>query len=186
MPNKILVATDALPLVWAAVIDYNEIGGVQTDTIELAILVPDAARQGDITDLDQGVVANRFPHKFAVTLRMAFEDDDLPQAGETIDLYWASSIGIGGPFLDGMNGSDGVYTGTTGSTITESLRQLQFLGRLILTFDGKTAAIQQTTFMTILPIQFGQPVIVNRTGAVLADDGEFLSITFTPYEYEVQ
>lgn len=186
MPNKILVDATRTPIVWASALDYNGGGGAKNNTIELAVLLPDTARQGDLVDLDQGVVTDKFPRKFVVTLRMAFEDLDLPNAGEAIDLYWASSAAVGGPFQDGMGDGDAVYVGTAGSTMTESLRQLQFLGSLLLTIDGKTALVAQTTFMVALPAQFGIPVIVNRTGADLADDGEFLSITFTPYEYEVQ
>ncbi len=186
MANKILVAADATPIVWASASDYDGGGGAKTHPIELSALDSDAARAGDVADLDRGVVANRFPAVFTIILRMAFEDDDLPGAGESIDLYWVPLLALGGPYPDGISGADGAYTGTTGSTILESLKEFQFLGKLILTVDGKTNHIQQATFKAILPTQFGVPVILNNGDAFLADDGEFLSITFIPYIYEVQ
>lgn len=186
MPNKILVDASGTPIVWASDLDYDGSGGAETHNIELSELLNAAAHQGDVADLDRNDVVNRFPAKFTVTIRMAYEADNLPTAGATVDLYWVPSTILTGPFPDGIVGDAGAYTGTTGSSLEESLKQLQFLGSLILTTDGKDVPAQQTTFTAILPTQFGVPIIVNNGHEPLADDGEFLSVTFTPYEYEVQ
>lgn len=183
MANKILVAADATPIVWAADVGYGGSGGAQTADITLATLAVGAARFGDSVDLDRAVVANRYPREIAVTLRMAFPTATTPEG--SIDLYWASALTLAGPFPDGIGPDEGAYTGTTGSTIAESLSQLHFLGPLMVTQDGEEQGAQQATFRATLPTQFGVPVIFNNADEAL-DTATLLSITFTPREYEVQ
>ncbi len=190
MANKILVAADATPIVWAESGDYAGDGGARTHEITLAALGKGAARQGDKADLDTGgSVVNKFPAKFAITLRVEF--DVAPATDRTVDVYWAASpsatVGTANP--GGTTGEDGAYTGTAGSTLDESLKQLQFIGRLMGTKDvdaGGGGVVQQQTFFATLPTQYGSPVIHNTADEDLEGDDIEASLTFTPYEYEVQ
>ena len=186
MPNKILVVTGGTVVRFAPP-EYGEDVGAATDVISIAGLVGPNARQSDKADMDAGAVANRFPHIFAVTPRIDYANGDPPSAGESIDFYWAASVSSVAATANpgGVTGSDSAYSGTAGSTLDESLKELQFLGSLITTADDD-APIQQTTFLVTLPTQFGTLVVVNNSSADLAADGTNLSITFTPREYEVQ
>ncbi len=186
MANKILVKTDATPIVWAADVDYDGGGGAQTHTIGLAALLAGAARQGDKADLDTGGSAvNRFPAKFTVTLRLDMAA--APGADVMIKVYWAHSTSSVAATANpgGCTGVDGAYTGTAGSTVAESVKQLQYLGSLMLTADG-VGVVQQQTFSATLPTQWGSPVVHNLADEDIRNDNEGLSLTLTPYEYEVQ
>ena len=183
MANKILVVMGT-PIVWAGA-TYTGDGGTKTHAITLTSLALNAARQGAQADIDTGGVANRFPKKFSVTMRIEYGDGDPAVSGQYVDLYWGARLALGGTAVPGgldADGDDLAYTGTGGSTLDESLEQLQFLGSLLCTDD---ASIQQKTFTVMLPTQFGQPVVVNRGEPFIDNDNE-MSITFTPYEYEVQ
>ncbi len=190
MANKILVAADATPIVWADTADYAGDGGARTDQITLAGLVSFAARQGAKVDLDRGDVSNRFPAKFVFTLRIEF--NVAPAIASTaVDLYWAPSIHPTSTLANpgGVSGSDAAYTGTAGSTLEESLKELQFIGSLMSTKDldaGGAGLVQQQTFFAMLPTQWVSPVVVNNVDEDFEDDDIEMSITLTPYEYEVQ
>ena len=85
----------------------------------------------------------------------------------------------------GTTGVDAAYTGTAGSTLAESLLQLQFIGSLMATNDAATVVLQQT-FMAELPLQYGMPVVFNNAGQAFEGDAIEMSITFTPLEDEIQ
>lgn len=186
MANKILVATNATPHVFA-IAAYNGDGGAQTALLTLSELASGAARQSDKVDLDNGLVNNRWPKEYAVTVLMVWEQIDEPNAGERVDIYWAASLSNVAATANpgGVSGSDGAYTGTAGSTLTESLQELQFLGSLITTNDFDI--VQQQTFFATLPTQYGTIVVVNNVGEHLTDEaGNKLAVVLTPREYEVQ
>ncbi len=183
MANKILVGMGT-PIVWAGA-TYTGDGGSKTRAITLTSLNINAARQGQLADMDTGGVTNRFSRRFSVTMRIEYGNGDPAIAGKCVDLYWGPRLALSDSAVPGgldPDGDDLAYTGTVGSTLNESVEQLDFLGSLLLTADE---SIQQTTFFVMLPTQFGQPVVVNR-GEQLIDDDNEMSITFTPYEYEVQ
>lgn len=188
MPNKILVATNTTPIVFADTVDYEGDGGNFTHQITLEGLVGGAARQSDKADMDTGGVTNRFPRTFAVTVRLNY-DAAPAEIGTSTDIYWASSVSSVAAIANpgGVTGSDSAYTGTAGSTLGESLKDLQFLGPLMLTFDG-SSIIQQATFLVTLPTQYGTLVVVNDIlgEGILANPGVNLSVTFTPRELEAQ
>ena len=185
MANKILIGANATPLVWADTADYAGDGGTRTHQILLAALAAAAARQGAKADIDNGLVTNRFARRYAVTMRIEF--DVAPADGGSVDLYWAASLSSIAATANpgGTTGSDAAYTGTAGSTLAESLNQLQFLGSLLVTNDAATVVLQ-TTFIAELPLQYGMPVVVNNGSQALEGDDIEMSITFTPLEDEVQ
>jgi len=185
MANKILVAADATPLVWANAGDYGNSPFPDTAQLDLTSLAAGAARQGAKDNLDNGLVSNRFARRYGVTMRIEF--DVAPADGGTVDLYWAPSLSGTAATANpgGTTGSDAAYTGTAGSTLDESLLQLEFLGQLQVTNDAATV-VQQTTFSAQLPLQYGMPVVVNNGSQAFEGDAVEMSITFTPLEDEVQ
>lgn len=186
MANKVLVAHDNTPEVWADTTDYAGDGGARTAQIDLTSLANGAARQGAKRDMDTaGGVANRLPRRWSVTLRVEF--DVAPSDNTTVDLYWAASLSstVGTANPGGTTGADAAYTGTAGSTLAESLLQLQLIGSLPCTNDAATVVLQKT-FITILPLQYGMPVVVNGGGQAFEGDAIEMSITFTPMEDEIQ
>ncbi len=186
MANKILIAADATPLVWADLGgDYGGDGGAATHQLTLVSLADAAARQGAKADLDNGLVSNRIARRYAMTARL--EWDVAPADNTTADIYWAASLNSTAATANpgGTTGSDAAYTGTAGSTLDESLQQLIFLGSLMCTNDAATV-VQQQTFMVTLPTQYGMPVVVNNGGQALEGDDIEMSITFTPLEEEIQ
>lgn len=185
MPNKILLAADGTPIVWADSADYAGQGGTRTHQITLAGLGSMDARQGEKADMDRGVVADRMAQRWAVTLRI--EMNVAPANYKTVDLFWAPSLSATPADANpgGTTGADAAYTGTAGSTIGESLMQLQRIGALPLTNDAD-GVIQQKTFITTLPTQWGMPVVHNYSDQAFEGDDVEMSITFTPLEDESQ
>lgn len=183
MPNKILVATDATPTVFADLTDYAGDGGARTAQIDLTSLAEGIARQSNKHDLP-----SRFPHEYIVTARIEYATT--PADGDTVELYWAASLkdddssSLANP--GGVTGSDSNYTGTAGSTLEESLKNLQFIGSLKATNDANPI-VQQQSFRVAIPTQFGSIVVVNTSSTVeFHTDAAEMSITFSPREYEVQ
>ena len=189
MANKILLAANNTPTVWADTTDYAGDGGSRTDQIDLTSIATGSARQGAKVDMggEAGGVADRLPRRYAVTLRIEFLDASPPAAGGSVDLYWAGSLSItaGTAIPGGTTGADAAYTGTAGSTLAESLTQLEFIGSIILTADDKPI-VQQQTFIAEIALQYGMPVVVNNGSTAFEDDAIQHSITFTPLEDEIQ
>lgn len=184
MANKILVGMNT-PLVWALASDFGNSPFADTHAITLVSLAAAAARQGEVADIDNGLVANRFARRYTVTARIEF--DAAPADGGKVDVYWAASLtsvaSVANP--GGTDGTDAAYSGTAGSTLAESLRQLQFMGSLMVTNDA-APIVQQQAFLVELPTQYGMPVVVNNGSQKLEGDGVEMSIIFTPLEDEIQ
>lgn len=186
MANKVLVAANATPRVWADIGgDYAGAGGAGTHQITLASLAAGAARQGAKADMDGGLVADRFARWFAVTLRI--EMDVASADNKTVDLYWAPSLNSTAATANpgGTTGSDAAYTGTAAGTLAEGLLNLDPIGSLAIQNDV-APVVQQKTFIYKLPTQFGMPVLVNGSDQAFEGDDIEMSITFTPLEDEIQ
>ena len=179
MANKILTV-EGTQLVWANAGDYGNLPIADTDQIDLTSLGVGLAREGAKGDLT-ALIARRY----AVTMRIEFITD--PVVGETVDLYWGASLsGTAGTANPGnLTGADADYAGSVGSTLAQTLLQLQFLGSLICTLDNEPV-VQQTTFIAELPLRYGIPVVVNNTSDIFENDAVEMSITFTPLEDEIQ
>ncbi len=184
MANKILVGMGT-SIVWADTTDYGGSPLTRTSQIDLTSIAAAAARQGAKVDMDTGGVTDRFARRFGVTLRVEF--DVAPADGGSVDLYWAASLsgtaGTANP--GGTDGTDSAYTGTAGSTLAESLLQLQFIGSLMVTNDAATV-VQQQAFIVEIPTQYGMPVLVNNGSQAFEGDAIEMSISFTPLEDEIQ
>jgi len=186
MANNILVVPRT-PLVWANLIDYAGDGGARTHQLDLTSLNVASARQGAKADISTGgsAVSGKIARRYLLTARI--EVDVAPADNTTIDIYWASSLSGTAATANpgGASGSDAAYTGTAGSTLAESLLQLQFLGSLMCTNDA-AAVVQQQSFEVTLPLRYGMPVIYNNTDQDLEGDAAEMSISFTPLEDEIQ
>ncbi len=185
MASKILVGMGT-SIVWADIGgDYGDSPLTGTHQITLLTLGVGGSQQGVKADMDTGGVANRFARRFTVTLRVEF--DVAPADGGTVDLYWAASLSGTAATANpgGTTGSDGAYTGTLGSTLAESLLQLQFIGSLLVTNDVATI-VQQQAFIFEIPTQYGMPVLVNNGSEAFEGDDVEMSISFTPLEDEIQ
>ncbi len=155
---------EGTPIVWADETDYGggaEVGGTRTLDLDLTDLLFTAARQGVKADLGATRAA-----RYAITLAVEFKAADTPESGETVDLYWgpSGSTTAGVANQGGLVGTDAAYTGTAGDSLADSLKQLMFLGSVVLTAD--TAGVpQRQTFVFSPPTRFGQPVVHNNTDA---------------------
>lgn len=186
MPSKILVAFDTNAIVWANKSgDYGDDPLSSTHQINLVDLELQTARQGNKADMSGSGVAGKIPQRFTVTLRIEFLS--APNISEMVDLYWAASVSNVAATSNpgGTSGIDSAYVGSVGSTLAESLLQLQFIGSLLVTRDAAPTVLQQT-FKTIIPLRYGMPVLVNNTNEDFGSDSIEMSINFVPLEYEVQ
>ncbi len=140
MANEILVKSGT-PIVWADTTDYAGDGGSRTHQIDLTGVVAAEAREGEKGDFGATRAA-----RFGVTVRAEWAT--APADGETLDLYMGPSIsGTAGTANPGeLTGADADYTGSTGSTLAESLLQFDFVGSLAVTNDA-IGLVEQQTFV---------------------------------------
>ena len=179
MANEVLIK-QGTAIVWADTTDYAGDGGTRTHQIDLTSIADAAARQGAKADL----TATR-ARRYAVTLRL--EWDVAPGDGDTAELYMAPSLAAAAATANpgGCSGADAAYTGTAGSTLVESLLQLDLVGVIMCTNDAATV-VQQQTFVYSPPLRYVSPVVVNNGGQALEGDAIEMSITMTPLIDEVQ
>ena len=138
------------------------------------------AREGAIADLTATRAA-----RFLVTARIEWAT--APADNESLDVYMGVSLsGIAGTANPGeLTGADADYTGSTGSSLAESLLQLDFVGSLMATNDA-TALVQQQSWIYSPGSRYVIPVAVNNTSDTLMSDAVEMSITMTPLVDEVQ
>jgi len=182
MANLILLKTNGTPIVWADTTDYAGAGGTRTHQITLAGLATTNGRAGEKADMDTGqAVANRQSQRWAATLRV--EMAVAPVDGITVELYWAASLSATAATANPaqLTGADEALTAPTAG----QLGQLQWIGSLTLQALAVTY-IQQKTFITTLPTQWGMPVVVNRSAQAFDADDIQMSVTLTPLEDEAQ
>jgi len=186
MSSEILTK-EGTPIVWADETDYaggSQVGGTRTHDLDLTNLLFSEARQGEKADLGATRAA-----RYAITLCVEFKSGEAPESGETVDLYWgpSGSITAGTANQGGLAGTDAAYTGTSGDSLADSLKQLVFVGSLICTADA-VGVPQRQTFVFSPPTRYGQPVVVNNTDAEdLNDaDAEEMYVRMVPLIDEVQ
>ena len=147
----------------------------------------------DLTDVAAGAAeastkadlgATRAP-EYAV--HAAIEFATAPGTGETFDFYWAPSVqlvtGTGNPGY--LSGTTGAYTGTPG-TLAEVLKQLMFIGSLVLGADA-TGTIQMGYVGTFSPpTRHGILVGVNNSAVAVHSDVVETAVSFTPIIPDIQ
>ena len=177
------------PIVFSeSVQPYAGDGGSRTHQIDLDALAAAAARQGAKADLghsDYSGVTDRRAMLYAVTLFVEWATD--PTTRETADLYMGVSVSGTAATANpgGLTGSDAAYTGTPGSSLAESLKQLDFVGSLVATNDDDPA-VQVQTFIYAPALRYVMPVVVNNATPAFHNDAVEMCITMTPLVDEIQ
>ena len=91
-------------------------------------------------------------------------------AGNSVDFYWSGSansgVGVGNP--GGVDGVDGLYTGTgDGGTDEEAVKNMIFIGSMI-TETHTAGHVQIAHIGNFRPtVRYGQLIVVNNSGTTL-------------------
>ena len=136
--------------------------------ITLASLADDAGRCGVKADL-----GSTFAEAYRVCAE--FNLDVAPAAGESVELWWASSHD-NTTFPGGATGTDAAYKA---GEEDEWKGQMTFIGAVRVTADADT--VVQTQGLVFSPsARYGCPVIINKSGQAFEGDDDSHQITFTP------
>ena len=183
MPTETKVK-DGTPIVWAdGANDFSNAlnGYTATHAMQLATLAAAAAYQGAKADLGATRAARHAVH-------VAIEMNVAPASGATVDFYWAASHDATAADNNpgGCSGANAAYTGTAGDSIADSVKQLIYLGSLVLTADADTI-IQCAVFPElVVPLRYGMPVVVNNGGQAFEGDDVEMYVALIPLIDESQ
>lgn len=179
MPNQILVE-NGTPIVFADATDYSgtNSGYTRTAQIDLTSLATTDSRQSDKVDLGATRAA-------VYSVRVGFEFDVAPTAGNTVEYYWsASTSGTAGTGNDGgCSGADGAYKA---GEEAEWQKQLILLGTLVATNDAAPTVQMQTIGRFAPPERYGQIVVYNGSGQAAEGDAVEMFVALIPLIDEVQ
>lgn len=112
-----------------------------------------------------------------------------PADGDTFDWHMGTSpsatVGTANP--GGLTGADADFTGTAGSTLDESLEQLDYLGSLSCTNDA-TTVVQQQQIGTIPAPSLDNIMVVgdNNTADTTHSDAQEMGLIFVGKEIQIQ
>ena len=170
MPTEILTKSGT-PIVWNnAVTNYG---------LEMAGMVANTGVQGAKGDLG-ATRAREFDVDLVVQTATA------PTAGGTYDLYWSPSVfstaNSGNP--GGCTGASGNYSGQGVDSITNSVKQLSFIGALTVTNNPN--ARQSQHFVFAPSSRYGSPVVINKTDQTNNASVIEHQLKLTPIIYESQ
>lgn len=187
MPNDVLLDTGT-EVVVADTTDYsdNQGFGARTHQIDLTSVASGAARQSDKIDLQREASSTRLARLYQVSISL--EWTTAPASLEVVDVYvgfsYSGTAGTGNP--GGLSGSDAAYTGTSGDSLDDSLKQLIHVGSLSATADATTAVqIQQVGFF-VPEGRYAMFVVDNNTAQALFSDAVEMAIRVEPYVDEIQ
>jgi len=179
MANEILVKTGT-PVCWADTTDYSSTGsGIsRTHQLDLTSIADTEAREGAKADLGATRAA-----RYAVLV--GIEMDVAPVAGEVVEFYWSSSY-----HATAGTGNDGGATGADADykngDEAEWVKQLTFLGALVLTADADTV-IQRACIGTFCPPdRYGMPIVKNEGGQAFEGDAVEAYVALIPITDELQ
>jgi len=115
-----------------------------------------------------------FPERVRIELEVDF--NAAPTAGNTVDVYWASSDD--GTDYDGeCTGSDAAYNSE------DDMRRLHYVGSLAASNDTDP---QRASWVFFLPARYGLPVVSNQSGQALTATGTDQIVTVTPLVSQIQ
>ncbi len=188
MPTEILTKLGTA-FVWADTTDYSSSvsGLVRTEQLDLTSIAGTdttaAARQGTKDDLGTTMAAQ-------FRILVAIEFATAPTAGGVVDFYWAGSpiTTAANANPGGTSGSDAAYTGTAGSSLDDSVKQLRYLGSLVVTADA-TTLVQYMEIGTITAEElgrFGMPVVHNKASVAFVADATEMYFALVPVIDESQ
>lgn len=180
MATEILVKTGT-PVVWADTTDYSSTnsGYTRTHQLDLTSIANGAARQGAKADLG-ATRAARYAARLAVELNVA------PTAGNEIQVFWSASFSAtAGTGNDGgASGADGAYKA---AEETEWVKQLIYIGSLVVTADATTTVqVQTINSMFLPPTRYGSPVVLNVSGQAFFSDAVEMFFALEPIVDEAQ
>lgn len=179
--TKLVIGT---AIVLADSTDYsdNQGFGARTDQIDLTSLAAGAARQS---------AKLTFPANLDLeyVLGASIEFATAPAAGEVCDFYmaWSNSATAGTNNPGGVGGTDSAYTGYS-SNLTDSLKQLDWLGSMVLTVQASTTVQIDTNISTFAPrARYGTLVVVNNSATrAFHSDAVEMCVRLTPLETQIQ
>ncbi len=182
--NKVQYTAETA-IVWADTTDYSSTvsGLTRTDQIDLTSVASGAARQG--AKKDMGATRNT-----SYLVSVAVEFASAAASDETVDFYWAGSPSAtaGNANPGGTSGSDAAYTGTSGDSLADSLKQLQYIGSLVTTADN-TTTVQYGTIGILSGdalLRYGMPVVVNNSTGALVSDAVEMYVALIPINPDIQ
>ncbi len=152
-----------------AAITWLASGG--TNVLTLTSVAAGAGRQGALDDFGVGAVAQEYAWrawvKFATT----------PVVGEIIRIYWKTSDGTSPDNDDG--------TGDAAVSAEDKLKNLHFIGSIIVDEASNTPVFVASGYMTI-PHRHGAPVFWNATADALSATAGDHGFSITPVPMEIQ
>lgn len=182
MANEVL-AKYGTAIVWADTTDYSSTvsGLTRTAQIDLTSVSAGAARQGAKVDLGA-------THYQRYRVLAAFEIASAAASDERIDIYFAESPSSTAANANpgGVSGSDAAYTGTSGDSIADSVKQLMGPFPFITTADN-TGTVQYQAVGTLeVTARYISPVVVNGSSGALHSDAVEMYIALIPITDEIQ
>lgn len=164
--------------------DYadNQGMGTRTDQINMEGLTDAQARESDQLDFTANLDL-----EYVVGVSMEFAT--APASGTTLDLYmgWSNSGTAATNNPGGLTGSDADYTGTAGDSLDDSLKQLDYLGSMVLTADATTTVQIDTAVATFTPrARYGILVVHNNSGVTTHSDAVEMAVRLTPLVTQIQ
>jgi hypothetical protein len=184
MANEVLIK-HGTAIVIADTTDYAGDLGTRTDQIDLTSLASGGARQSTKVDLEY-LATDKFPRAWAVYAAIEFAV--APTSGNVVDFYvgFSPSATAGTANPGGLSGADSAYTGTSGDSLDDSLKQLVYIGSLIATADA-TTTVQFQSIGIITPLeQYASFVVDNNADQALVADAVEMAIRIVPLVDEVQ
>lgn len=183
MATEILIK-NGTPIVWADTTDYSPAGGViytRTHQIDLTSLADAAARQGAKADLG----ATRGG---AMSIRFCPEFDVAPASGAAVYVYFAFSnsatAGLDNPAS--ATGADAAYSGTTGDSIADSVKQLVGPFSYVCTSDVAPISLPMDIGVLYPTKRYVSPVVFNEAGQALEGDAVEMFLALIPIVVESQ
>lgn len=154
LPDHELIDFAATQVIW------GEAGATGvTNTITFEALAAGSARMGAEDDLGATL-----PPRYKVELRI--ESGTAPTAGGTYDLFlaWGDD---GTTYPGGVSGSDGAWPADGNED--EWVKQLEYVGSLVVTNDGNTVQVQ-APWIVYPKSRYVVPVVDNNTDQAIRDE----------------
>jgi len=180
MATNILIS-EGTDIVLADTTDYAGDLGTRTDQIDLTSLATVSARQSDKIDFGD-------PRAAVWACFAAIEFDVAPVSGAIVSFHLAPSPSVtaGTANPGGVVGADGAYTGTTGDSLADSIKQLMLIGNMIATSDVATVVEFQFIGFFSPPERYGTIVVYNQTLQSFEGDAIEMGIRLVPLIDQVQ
>lgn len=106
-------------------------------------------------------------------------------AGNAIDFWWSpSSNGTAGTDnMGGCSGTDSAYTGYSGGSAATGIKQLIFIGSMIVTAQATTTVQKAYVGSFVPPTRYGSLVMLNGSGAAIHTSDTNCQIRLVPKEF---